>query len=65
MTEALKILGCHLPCAMQADVDAVLLGHGLSAPIRWFVQMPAGRLVISGPLLVQPSHPRPARQFGV
>jgi Eco57I restriction-modification methylase len=40
MTEALKILACHLPRAIEADVDAMSIRHGLSAPIRWFAQMP-------------------------
>ena len=40
MAETLKIMACHLSCAMQADVDAVSLCHGLSTPIRWFAHMP-------------------------
>jgi hypothetical protein len=40
VAETLKIMACHLSCAMQADVDAVSLCHGLSTPIRWFAQMP-------------------------
>jgi hypothetical protein len=40
VAETLKITACHLSCAMQADVDAVSLRHGLSAPIRWFAHMP-------------------------
>ena len=40
MAEPLKIMACHLSCAMQTDVDAVSLRHRLSAPIRWSADMP-------------------------
>ena len=40
VAETLKIMACHLSCAMQADVYAVSLRHGLSTPIGWFAHMP-------------------------
>jgi hypothetical protein len=33
-------MACHLSCAMQADVYAASLRHGLSTPIGWFAHMP-------------------------
>jgi hypothetical protein len=33
-------MACHLPRAIEADVDTISIRHRQSAPIRWFAHMP-------------------------
>jgi hypothetical protein len=48
VAETLKIMACHLSCAMQADVAAVSLRHGLSTEelLQWQERQMISRVII-------------------